>query len=74
MMTLFFTNEKQVTSLDEAMKSDTDKYARYFKLSLESGMYIAPSQFECLFVSYAHTDKNIDDLLEANLYALSHLR
>src|SRR5664280_2926723 len=39
MMTLFFTNEKQVTSLDEAMKSDTGKYARYFKLSLESGMY-----------------------------------
>lgn len=74
MMTLFFTNEKQVTSLDEAMKSDTGKYARYFKLSLESGMYIAPSQFECLFVSYAHTDKDIDDLLKANLYALSHLR
>jgi glutamate-1-semialdehyde 2,1-aminomutase len=74
MMTLFFTNEKQVTSLDEAMKSDTGKYARYFKLSLESGMYIAPSQFECLFVSYAHTDKDIDDLLKANLNALSHLR
>jgi len=74
MMTLFFTNEKQVTSLDEAMKSDTDKYARYFKLSLESGMYIAPSQFECLFVSYAHTDKDIDDLLKANLNALIHLR
>ena len=74
MMTLFFTNEKQVTSLNEAMKSDTGKYARYFKLSLESGMYIAPSQFECLFVSYAHTDKDIDNLLKANLYALSHLR
>jgi len=74
MMTLFFTNEKQVTSLDEAMKSDTGKYAKYFKLSLESGMYIAPSQFECLFVSYAHTDKDIDDLLKANLNALIHLR
>jgi glutamate-1-semialdehyde 2,1-aminomutase len=74
MMTLFFTNESQVTSLDEAMKSDTARYADYFKMSLESGMYIAPSQFECLFVSYAHSDEDIDALLAANLNALNQLR
>jgi len=73
MMTLFFTDETQVTSLDEAMKSDTGKYADYFKLSLESGIYLAPSQFECLFVSYAHTDKDIDTILAANLKALTSL-
>ena len=73
MMTLFFTNETQVTSLDEAMKSDTDRYSAYFKMTLESGIYIAPSQFECLFVSYVHTDKDIEDALAANLKALKQL-
>jgi len=73
MMTLFFTNELQVTSLDEAMKSDTEKYAAFFKLTLESGIYIAPSQFECLFVSYVHTDKEIEETLAANLKALKQL-
>ena len=74
MMTMFFTDHHQVTSLDEAMTSDTDKYAAYFKMTLESGFYIAPSQFECLFVSYVHTDKNIQDALAANLKALQELK
>ena len=67
MMTLFFTNEEKVSSYEEAMSADTKRYAEYFKLSLESGMYIAPSQFECLFVSYAHTDEDIDNIINANL-------
>jgi len=73
MMTLFFTNEKQVTSLKEAMNSDTRKYAAYFKMALESGIYLAPSQFECLFVSYAHTDRDIETIIAANLKALQQL-
>jgi len=73
MMTLFFNNEKKVTSLDEAMKSDTEKYAKIFKLSLESGIYLAPSQFECTFVSQAHSDEDIDKLIQANLEALKQL-
>ena len=73
MMTLFFTNEKQVTSLEEAMTSDTEKYAKVFKQSLESGIYLAPSQFECLFVSYLHSDEDIEKLLSANLRALKNL-
>ncbi|MFV0593407.1 MAG: glutamate-1-semialdehyde 2,1-aminomutase [Draconibacterium sp.] len=74
MMTLFFTEEKQVTSFDEAMTCDTEKYAEYFRLSLESGIYLAPSQFECLFVSYAHTDQDIDCIIEANKKALQNLK
>ena len=73
MMTLFYTSEKEVTSLDGAMKSDTEKYANIFKLSLERGVYLAPSQFECLFVSYAHNDDDIDTLITANLEALMQL-
>ena len=73
MMTLFFTNEEKVSSYEEAMSADTAHYAKYFKLSLESGMYIAPSQFECLFVSHAHTDADIDNIINANLNALKQL-
>jgi glutamate-1-semialdehyde 2,1-aminomutase len=73
MMTLFFTDEKRISSYDEAMKSDTSKFAKYFKMSIESGIYIAPSQFECLFVSYAHTDEHIDKIIAANLAALKEL-
>jgi len=73
MMTMFFTEETKVTSFDEAMKSDTEKYARYFKMSLENGIYIAPSQFECLFVSYAHTDEDLDKIIAANFEALKQL-
>ncbi|WP_346861328.1 glutamate-1-semialdehyde 2,1-aminomutase [uncultured Draconibacterium sp.] len=74
MMTLFFTDEEKVSSFDEAMNSNTDWYAQYFKLSLESGIYIAPSQFECLFVSYAHSDEDIDNIINANLNALKKLK
>ena len=70
MMTLFFTDSPQVTNLEEAMTADTQRYASYFKLSLESGIYLAPSQFECLFVSYSHTDEEIDRMIAANLEAL----
>jgi len=73
MMTFFFTDEKQITNFDEAMKSDADKYARFFKMSLESGIYLAPSQYECLFISYAHSDKDIDAIIAANLEALKKL-
>jgi len=55
------------------MKSDADKYARFFKLSLESCIYLAPSQYECLFISYAHSDKDIDAIIAANLEALKQL-
>ncbi|MCW0482080.1 glutamate-1-semialdehyde 2,1-aminomutase [Gaoshiqia sediminis] len=73
MMTLFFTQEKEVKSFDQAMKSDTARYASYFKKSLESGIYLAPSQFECLFVSDAHTDDDIQCIIAASEKALKSL-
>jgi glutamate-1-semialdehyde 2,1-aminomutase len=73
MMTLFFTSSQKVTNLEEAMTADTEQYAKYFKLSLESGIYLAPSQFECLFVSYAHSDAEIDFMIEENLQALEQM-
>lgn len=73
MMTLFFTEEEKVTSFDEAMKSNTNRYASYFRDSINNGIYLAPSQFECLFVSYAHTDEEIETIIAANLKALQNL-
>lgn len=55
----FFTDRK-VESYTDALSSDTEKYAKYFSFMLEKGIYIAPSQFEAMFVSYAHTDEDIE--------------
>jgi glutamate-1-semialdehyde 2,1-aminomutase len=73
LMTMFFTDLKEVKSHDDAMKSDAKKYAKYFNLALENGIYLAPSQFECAFISAAHTDEDIDKTIKANLEALKQL-
>ena len=73
LMTLFFTEEKKVNSYNTAVKSDTERYASYFKLSLENGIYHAPSQFEAIFVSFAHTDADINIALKAGLAAMEML-
>lgn len=59
LLTVFFTDEK-VTDYDTAKKADTAKYADYYSYLLENGIYTAPSQFEAMFVSLAHTDDDID--------------
>ena len=51
MMTLFFTDKDQINNYNDALKLDTDKYAKYFKLMLDMGVYLPPSQYECLFLS-----------------------
>lgn len=73
MMTLFFTPNSQVTGYPEASQSDTNAYANYFKMTLDNGISLAPSQFECAFVSAAHTIEDIDHTIEVNLKALENL-
>jgi glutamate-1-semialdehyde 2,1-aminomutase len=73
MMTLFFCEVNKVNSFDDAMKSNTAKYADYFKMALQSGIYLAPSQFEAAFVSAAHTNEDIEKTIAANLSALEKL-
>jgi glutamate-1-semialdehyde 2,1-aminomutase len=70
LLTLFFTEKTQVTSFDEAMESNTEHYAHYFRESLDNGIYLAPSQFEALFISNAHSDEDIDRCIEESLKAL----
>ncbi len=64
MLTLFFTAQP-VTDYDSAKTSDTARYARYFHGMLEQGVYFAPSQFECAFVSTAHSGADIDRTIQA---------
>jgi glutamate-1-semialdehyde 2,1-aminomutase len=64
MVTLFLA-EGAVRNFSDAQRSDTERYGALFRHLLEQGVYIAPSQFECLFVSLAHSDEDIDRTIEA---------
>jgi len=64
MLTLFMT-DRGVRNFDDALACDTDRYAAYFRHLLERGIYVAPSQFEAMFVSLAHSDEDIDRTVEA---------
>ncbi|MCD6202701.1 MAG: glutamate-1-semialdehyde 2,1-aminomutase [Bacteroidales bacterium] len=74
MMTLFFSNAGQIYSYKYALTANTAMYAGYFKLAVENGIYIAPSQFESMFVSYAHTREDIEETVAKNLEALRILK
>lgn len=63
LLTAFFTEHK-VTDYRTAVMSDTEEYARFYGYLLENGIYAAPSQFEAMFLSYAHTDEDIDRICE----------
>ena len=64
MGTLFFT-DGPVRRYEDAARADKAAYARYFHGMLDRGVYVAPGQFECTFVSAAHGEKEIDFTLEA---------
>ena len=72
-MTLFFTDLEKVESFDDVMQSNKERYGKYFHLSLEAGIYLAPSQFEAAFISNAHTDEDIEKTIEASLAAMKQL-
>lgn len=69
MACLFFT-DKPVESHDDATASDTAKYGKYFQSMLEQGVYLAPSQFEAMFTSTAHSDEDLEKTITANYTAL----
>src|SRR5690349_20503345 len=62
--TLFFTSEP-VCNYSGAKKSNTQRYAQFFREMLERGVLLAPSQFEAAFVSAAHTSEDISRTLAA---------
>lgn len=72
MMCMFFTEEK-VDSYESVMKSDTALYSRYFYAMLERGIYLAPSQFEVMFLSTAHTYDDLDATISAHFESLKEI-
>lgn len=60
---IFFTSEK-VTDYTSAKTADTKAFAEYFKYMLNHGVHLAPSQFEAMFLSDAHTQEELDLTLE----------
>jgi glutamate-1-semialdehyde 2,1-aminomutase len=64
MATLFF-RKGPVEDFDDASAADTSRYAALFRHLLGRGVYVAPSQFEAMFVSLAHGDEEIDRTVEA---------
>jgi glutamate-1-semialdehyde 2,1-aminomutase len=64
MMCLFFT-ENPVDDFKSAVSSDIALYGKYFHEMLKRGIYLAPAQFEALFVSTAHTKKDLDKTIKA---------
>jgi glutamate-1-semialdehyde 2,1-aminomutase len=60
-----FMSDRSVNDFDDAQACDTDRYAELFRHLLARGIYVAPSQFEAMFVSLAHTDEDIDRTIEA---------
>ena len=69
MFTLFFTDQP-VNNFEDAKTSDTALFGRYFQAMLKRGIYLAPSQYEAMFLSTALTDEHIQIILEANLESL----
>ncbi|MCU0323761.1 MAG: glutamate-1-semialdehyde 2,1-aminomutase [Spirosomaceae bacterium] len=65
MYSLFFT-ENQVTDFEDAKTSNTALFGKYFHAMLNKGIYLAPSQYESLFLSTALTDSHIKTILQAN--------
>jgi glutamate-1-semialdehyde 2,1-aminomutase len=67
--TLFFAAEP-VRNYSDAKRSDTKRYARFFREMLDRGVFLAPSQFEATFVSTAHTSEDISRTIAAARDAL----
>jgi glutamate-1-semialdehyde 2,1-aminomutase len=66
----FFFNQAPVTNYSEARRSDTSRYARFFHVMLDHGIYLAPSQFESAFVSSCHDEQIVEQTLAAARQAL----
>jgi glutamate-1-semialdehyde 2,1-aminomutase len=65
-----FFNDERVVDWPSAARSDTTRFARYFHALLARGIYVAPSQYEALFLSAAHTDADIARTIEAAAEAM----
>ena len=73
MLTLFFSKRKKIENYEDALTLDVDKYAKYFKEMLNLGVYLPPSQYECLFLSSVLDNDDIEKLINSNKIALKNI-
>ncbi len=69
MSCMFFT-EQPVNDFKTAIKSDTELYGKYFHGMLERGIYLAPAQFEAVFISTAHSNDDLENTIAAHYETL----
>lgn len=69
----FFFSPVEVVDYETSAAADQEAFKVWFKAMLEQGIYIAPSQFETLFMSGAHTDEEIERTIEAAGKALQQV-
>ena len=69
MLCQFFT-EGPVKSYEQVMQSDTKAYAKYFSEMLQQDILLPPAQFECMFLSTAHTKEDITKTIQAHKHAM----
>ena len=67
---MFFT-EHPVTDYATAKQSDTKAFSEYFRYMLNQGIHMAPSQFEAMFLSNAHTEDHVELTLDLVKQALA---
>lgn len=65
MFGLFFTDKPNIDSFSDVMQCDQQRFRQFFNAMLAAGVYLAPSMFECGFVSAAHDQQAIDKTLNA---------
>jgi len=69
-MSCMFFKEGEVENFNDAVNSDTELYGKYFHEMLKRGIYLAPAQFEAMFISSAHSKEDIDKTIAAHKSSL----
>jgi glutamate-1-semialdehyde 2,1-aminomutase len=69
----WFFSDSLVTDWTSAARSDTQKFAKFHRAMLEAGIYLPPSQFECCFLSAAHSDEDVRETVEAAKKAFQNI-
>jgi glutamate-1-semialdehyde 2,1-aminomutase len=74
MFGLYFNDGSKIETYADVMRSDADRFKKFFHLLLDDGIYLAPSAFEAGFVSIAHTESDINDTIAAAARAFARLK
>ncbi len=74
MFGLYFNDGVKIETYADVMRSDAERFRKFFHLLLDDGVYLAPSAFEAGFVSIAHTQQDINDTVAAAARAFAKLQ